>query len=1049
MRKLPFVLLGLSACGGDSAPAPADAALVDIEQADSGANGDASSDVPAAPTAEQLAILGVPETAAIPLPGLAGEVHVVRTGGNIPHVYAENRDDLARATGFVQAADRFFFMDLQRRLGLGNLASLLGDVALDQDIESRGTGVTAIVDRLEAHISPDFRSYLQAFADGVNAYIDAVRAGTATPPSETQFAGLLGFDSPADMMHPFGVRDMLALIAVVMHSTNFETDDVGRDRAWSRVDALFEGAPKAELRRAGYKADVFSDVRPIFPETRSTPGFPGREDAPVARRGSPSRPAAKALPEGLLERLDARLTARARRAGKHREAGFGSNVWAVAGSHSEDGWAMLANDGHLSLSIPPLGYAAGLDTTVFRADDPHPPMKQMGGWLGNFPVIIGGTNGKVAFGGVNPVLDITDWYREELRLGADGRPAESRFGDAWKPLVKVDETYKVAEVALLDSVGRDETVARWTTFDGRWLTAIEGRVLADGESPADGETAVWMLGERVVPKDTNDDGVISAVSYDYVAFDATRWPEALFKAGFAEDVDGFREATRGFVGSALFMSAVDSAGSIYYTSYQAVPCRGYLPREAGAFAEGADPTRLLDGTRFGGFTVASDAEGRADESKNAEDPYKCVIPQAEMPQAKNPANGYLFNANNDPAGLTADGDERNDAWHIGGPWSSVRGNTIDRDLAAATADRKATLADMTAAQANHQSRLGEKFTPLLAAAVARAAALATTDGPKSPAEERMAAISVAHGARFAEVVSRLEAWGARGFHAASGVETFYATADADDRKDAVATSILNAWLPRFIGSVWDDEGIDAWRDGLEHRVAATLRLLAGRGDGNPGDLASWDAATGEAVFFDDVRTTEAEIADELMLSALVAALSALEAAPTEPGRFAFGSADMDTWLWGLKHTARFESVLAPYLAGAGPLGAIGDMFSVTTERLPLATGLGADDPRRGLKWFPRPGDHWAVDAANTGLSTGNVSFGYGPAMRLIMALKGGEVKGRFVLPGGQSGVTDSPFFDDQLKLWLANDYHDFRFSVADVVAGASGRERFTPAPAAE
>ncbi len=1042
MRNLsvPAVLIGLSACGGDTASAPVDAAAPDVSQASDGGSGDTAS----GPTTEQQAILGVPKTGEVSLPGLTGEVQVVRTAGNIPHVYAENRLDLARATGYVQAADRFFFMDLQRRLGLGTLAALLGDVALEQDIESRGTGVTAITDRLDAHISEDFRAYLQAFADGVNGYIDAVRAGTAPPPSETQFAGLLGFDAPADMMHPFGVRDMLALIAVVMHSTNFETDDVGRDNAWRKLEGLFQGAPKAELRKAGYVADVFTDVRPIFPETRSTPGFPEGAPASVPRSARPARAEAK-VPSGMLERLDARLTARALRAGKHREAGFGSNVWAVAGSHAEDGWAFLANDGHLSLSVPPLGYAAGLDTTVFRADDPHPPMKQMGGWLGNFPVIIGGTNGKVAFGGVNPVLDITDWYREEIRLGDDGRPAESRFGGDWRPLVRVEETYKVADVALLGSVGRDEAVARWTTFDGRWLTAVEGRVLGADEAPADGETAIWMLGERVVPGDTDEDGVVTAVSFDYVAFDATRWPEALFKAGFAENVDDFREATRGFVGSALFMSAVDSAGSIYYTSYQAVPCRSYLPRDGGVFGEGGDPTRLLDGTRFGGFSVMSDAEGRADESRNAADPYACVIPQADMPQAKNPASGYVFNANNDPAGLTADGDERNDAYHIGGPWSSVRGNTIERDLAAATADRKATMADMTAAQANHQSRLGERFAPLLLEAIARAASLAATDGPKTPAEARMAAISEAHGARFSEVATRLTVWGGRGFHAASGVETFYAAPDADDRADAVATSILNAWLPRFLGRVWDDERIDAWRDGLEHRVAATLRFLAGRGDGNPAELASWDAETGEAVFFDDVGTTEVEVADELMLSALIAALSALEAAPSEPGKFAFGSTDMNTWLWGLRHTARLESVLAPYLAGAGPLGAIGDMFSITTDRLPLAADLAAGDPRRGLKWFPRSGDHWAVDASNTGLSTENVSFGYGPAMRLVMALKGGEVKGYFVLPGGQSGVTDSPHFDDQLRLWLANDYHAFRFSVADVVAGATGRERFIPA----
>src|SRR5690606_23869855 len=89
-----------------------------------------------------------------------------------------------------------------------------------------------------------------------------------------------------------------------------------------------------------------------------------------------------------------------------------------------------------------------------------------GGWLGNFPVHIGGSNGKVAFGGVNPGLDITDWYREEIQLDANGKPSHSRFDGAWEPLVAIDEAYDVAEVLALSSVGRTETWTRFTTFDG-------------------------------------------------------------------------------------------------------------------------------------------------------------------------------------------------------------------------------------------------------------------------------------------------------------------------------------------------------------------------------------------------------------------------------------------------------------------------------------------------------------------------------------------------------------------------------------------------------
>jgi penicillin amidase len=583
------------------------------------------------------------------------------------------------------------------------------------------------------------------------------------------------------------------------------------------------------------------------------------------------------------------------------------------------------------------------------------------------------------------------------------------------------------------------------TFDGRWLTTIEGRRLGEDEEAAPGEAVVNMLGDRIVPGDGDDaDDIVTAISFDYVALDATRWPEALFEAGMAENVEEFRQATRGFIGSALFMSAVDDGGNIFYTTYQAVPCRTYLPRTDGVFAAGADPTKLLDGTRYGGFTIGSDANGKADESQNATDPSRCVIPLDVMPHAINPPSGYVFNANSDPAGLTDDGDERNGLYHIGGPWSSVRAHTIRRDLDAITADRQATPDDLMAMQGNIDSRLGELFVPFLLQAIERAQGL--VDGtPVDAVEERLQQLAVNHAEVFEAVAQRLDAWGARGFVAHSGVETFYATPTTDERADAIATMIFNAWFPRFMDAVWGDENVQAWRWGSESRVAAIKRMLDGRGPDNPGQMASWDAETQEGVFFDRVGTEVVEHSDELMLGALTAALSFLESPVGPDGTGGFGTNDMEAWLWGLRHVAKFQSILGPYLAGAGPLAALGDAFSITTRRLPLMPQLANDDPRKALKWFPRGGDQWSVDAANPGFSGVDFTYGAGPAMRIVMALKDGEVRGGFALPGGLSGLTSSEHFDDLVQLWLGNEFLPIHFGVADVVAAATKREIFVPA----
>ena len=154
---------------------------------------------------------------------------------------------------------------------------------------------------------------------------------------------------------------------------------------------------------------------------------------------------------------------------------------------------------------------------------------------------------------------------------------------------------------------------------------------------------------------------------------------------------------------------------------------------------------------------------------------------------------------------------------------------------------------------------------------------------------------------------------------------------------------------------------------------------------------------------------------------------------------------MAQWLWGLRHQARFESLLAAFLSGDPSFGFLVELFSVTTETLPLAEGLTAGDPRMGLKWFPRGGDQWSVDAANPGFSGTDFTHGNGPVMRMVIALKGDEVSGVNILPGGQSGLTDSAHFSDQLELWLANETVPLRYHLEDVVAGATGRERLSPA----
>ena len=1042
----------LYACGGGgSDPQPPANDAPDAE--DAADAGDTVADQAVTPDPVE-SLLAIPVSQTWSLPGLTGDVHVVRTEMGVPHLYASSREDLGRVLGFVLGQDRFFVMDLQRRLGLGTISGLLGDAALENDQESRGLGMAYVADRLLQNMSPEMESYLDAFAAGLNAYIVEVAAGNLPAPSEIELTyGILGAPTPAALMHGWDRRDVAGMVAVVMYETTFEGGDVGRTAKRAALATLFEGdGPMHALRRNGFLDDVAGDLRPLFPDSSATgPGVDREgtfEAGPLPQQnmgaGMASEPSQAHTPSALIHRLAERLERFSHRIQRNAVAGFGSNAWAVAGSASTDGSALIAGDGHLQLSMPPLMYQIGLDTALLGGQDIH----QAGLLMTGLPMLAVGTNGRVAWSQVNPVIDITDWYAEVLQLDGDGAPATSLQGDFWLDLVAVEEAYEIADVPALGSTGRTESWTRWTTFDGRWIAEIEGRDAGADEQVAEGETLINLQGRYRVPGDMDGDGFVSAISFDYAAFDATSYIDALDQLGRVDDVHGFREATRGIVGSGLFSAVGDANGDILYTSYQAIPCRTYLPRDAeGGWLPGADPTVLLNGSLYRGFHLPM-KDGQIDPEPGVDDPYECAVPFDAMPQSINPTSGYVATANNDPGNFTADGSLTNDAWYIGGPWSSVRVNTIGRDLQRHISESAADGDAMAATQANNDSRLGELFAPHFVEAIQTARALSQTDGDQSVDEERLVAFYDADPSGFDEAADRLTAWGAAGYRTPSGVETFYHAPTDADRDAAVATMIFNATLGRFIASVWNDEPLgDVWVfSSSRMKVRALRRFLEGRGSGNPDILASWNPDTGESVFFDIYDTPEVERSRELLLASLASGLAFLRAEPTGAGAGGFGTDHMAAWLWGLRHQARFEALLGSFLGDDPTFGFLGELFSLTTETLPLASGIAQGDPRYGLKWFPRGGDQWSVDAGNPGFGATSFTHGSGPVMRMVIGLKDGKVEGRNILPGGQSGLRESPHFADQAALWLANDTVPLRFHLDEVVAGAVGREVYVPAP---
>jgi hypothetical protein len=213
-----LVSLASAACGDDDGDA-------DTGVPDGGLDGgaDADADVDSGPPdpSPPAPLDTVEETVRRTIPELSAHAYVVRVEHDVPHVYAENRLDAWRVLGFVMAQDRFFQMELTSRLSQGTLSELLGDAALDADLESRMTGTRKLVDVYLDSANADEAAEMDAFAEGVNGYLSAVRNRTINPPRELMLAYIFfGLTSVNDLLVDWDRRDVAATGATVQYGTS-------------------------------------------------------------------------------------------------------------------------------------------------------------------------------------------------------------------------------------------------------------------------------------------------------------------------------------------------------------------------------------------------------------------------------------------------------------------------------------------------------------------------------------------------------------------------------------------------------------------------------------------------------------------------------------------------------------------------------------------------------------------------------------------------------------------------------------------------------------
>lgn len=330
--------------------------------------------------------------------GLTATVTVARDAHGIPLISGAGRADVAYATGYVHAQDRYFQMDLLRRVAAGELAELFGARALEVDQAHRLHRFRARAERALQAMRPAERALLDRYVDGVNAGLQALGAR----PFEYALAG----GAP----RPWSAADTL-LITWAMYF-DLQGDLLGRElaRGWFREHSTPE--QRAFLAPELTSWDVPLDAARLAltdaPIPATAPDWWGQERAPDAPRI----------------------------ASIEFQHAIGSNNWAVAGGRAPDGAAIVANDMHLGIQLPAIWYRAALQFPDARGGK----RRVVGATLPGTPLVVVGSNGHVAWGFTNSYGD----YLDLIALGTDpARPGQVRAQGGWETPVTHGEAIRV------------------------------------------------------------------------------------------------------------------------------------------------------------------------------------------------------------------------------------------------------------------------------------------------------------------------------------------------------------------------------------------------------------------------------------------------------------------------------------------------------------------------------------------------------------------------------------------------------------------------------
>lgn len=457
------------------------------------------------------------ETGTVSIEGINSEVKIYKDNFGVPYVHSQNEEDMYFSMGYMHAQDRLWQMDLTRRVAEGRLSEILGKDVLDYDILFRTLGIYKTAYDIYPTLSEKSKQILDSYCKGVNAFIE-------------NHSAVLPLEFDVLNYKPEYWKPEHSLMVVRM-------------MGW-------------ELNQSWYTDYLYGELINKFGPSLAKEFIPSETgDGPfVIKGGSDAAPQKDTLKEsaGIINNNIKEknysffesegsgffnILKSYRKDFSAEGTGVGSNAWVVSGRKSESGKPILANDTHLSLSVPAKWYEIYMTL--------EPDGSRVGGFsLPGAPGIVIGSNNVISWGITNLMNDDSDFYI----LNLDGSDRMKYSLD--NQVLTLDSTVEAIKV-------KGETDDHYHTTYSTTLGPVVSGLEKSG-----------FQSERKV-KDLSGKILV----FKWTGYDVSDEIDAVYKINTSVNWGDFRNALRGFGTPGLNLVYADTMGNIGYQAAGFVPVR--------------------------------------------------------------------------------------------------------------------------------------------------------------------------------------------------------------------------------------------------------------------------------------------------------------------------------------------------------------------------------------------------------------------------------------------------------------------------------------------